>query len=68
MENMQKKLSEIGHKSRKQIEFKYDTWKLRTKKIKIDFFDRESIYSQTFSTMHKICFGLLLSIEKQVEN
>ena len=45
-----KKLSEIGHKSREQIEFEYDTWKLCTKKVKIDFVVRESINIPTFST------------------
>ena len=44
------KLSEIGHKTSEQIEFEYDAWKLCTKKIKIDFFARESINIPTFST------------------
>ncbi len=35
-------MSQIGHKSRKQLEFEYDAWKLRTKKTKIDFFARYS--------------------------
>ena len=35
-----KKLDEIGHISREQIEFEYDTWKLCTKKVNIVFFDR----------------------------
>ena len=45
-----KKLDEIGHISREQIEFEYDTWKLGTKRVKIDFFDRESINIPIFST------------------
>jgi hypothetical protein len=45
-----KKMSDIGHKSREQIEFEYDTWQLGTKKVKIDFYDRESISIPAFST------------------
>jgi hypothetical protein len=47
---MLKKLNEIGHISREEIEFEYDRWKLCTKKIKINFFVRESINIQGFST------------------
>jgi hypothetical protein len=35
-----KKLDEIELIFREQIEFEYDTWKLFTKKVKIDFFVR----------------------------
>jgi hypothetical protein len=45
-----KNLDENGHISMEQKEFEYDTWKLYTKKVKIDFFVRESINIPTFST------------------
>jgi hypothetical protein len=45
-----KNLDEIGHISREQIEFEYDTWILCTKKVKIDFVVRERKYVPTFST------------------
>jgi hypothetical protein len=57
MENIKKKLSEIGYKSRKQIEFEYNIWKLRTKNTKIDFFARESIYPNFF-------YSINLSVDK----
>jgi len=54
MENIQKKLSEIGHKFRKQFEFEYNTWKLRTKKIKIDFSPLEKAHIPQLFLLDKL--------------
>ena len=51
-----KKLSEIGHKSREQIEFDYDTWKLRTKKIK-SIFSIEKAYIPQLFLLDKLFCG-----------